>query len=109
MAHGLDESGEPVDREPTFTGGEDLTTRWLRISPLCEQVEIRVVAYDAQGRPHNTQTLVNPGEYGVDCIGRYTCSSQVYLRHPGQRPTSAWWLGIYINDVLSCTLLFEME
>lgn len=110
IAHAVDDQGEPVDRNPVFGSLDAAAVCWLRISPLCEPVRVRVEVYDAQGRRYDTYTTTapNPADYGVDCIRKFTTYYEIPLGPSGSRPVGTWWVEIYIDDVLSCTLEFEV-
>jgi hypothetical protein len=111
ITHGLDERGIPVDREPTFTSSDTTATWWIKLSPLCEEVEIRVEVYSAPGHLFDTMTTTppNPAAYGVRCLRSYSTSWEFALGSPGSRPSGTWWVEVYIDGVLSCTRLFEVE
>jgi hypothetical protein len=102
-----DEQGIPVDRKPVFAAADRLATWWLKISPLCEQVNIRVGICNAQGYLHGhfPQSLEVRGELPKELH----LLLQVHLGDPKARPEGTWWMEIYIDDGLSCTLFFEVE
>jgi len=106
----VDENNEPVSLNPVFTGADDAAIFWFRISPLCDQHSLRADVYDADGafRTSFTDTTPNPDDYGVDCIRRYTSWRRIPLGAPVGRPHGNWWIEFYIDDVLSCTLTFEV-
>ena len=110
VTHGLDDAGIPVDREPAFTATDREATVWVKIAPLCEQVTIRFEIYAPPGYLYVPfeATSPNPAEYGVNCLGSYAYSFSFPLGDPGSRPTGTWWVEIYINDILSCTRLFDV-
>ncbi len=111
IAERLDDSGQPVNLNPTFTGSHDQGYFGFRLSPLCEPLEFRIEVYDASGTRRHTAsgTTVDPGEYGVDCLGTYTNWQPFPLGPTDSRPLGSWWVELYLEDQLVCVSPFQVD
>jgi hypothetical protein len=111
LTDALDEAGQPVNVNPTFTAAHDVAYFGFKMSPLCDEVSFRGEVYDAGGSLHYTFTgsTVDPDKYGVDCIREYAYWQKIPLGPPEGRVHGNWWIELYINGTLSCTSVFEVE